>query len=129
MTFISVLEDLQSLASVQDCWPTDGADGDGRAATSHEDLLPARKALSSYLVMNSQNPREAAGISPTFQMKKSRPSELKATAQGQEAGKWQSRALVPTHLAPQPQLPATQLDIQRQQANVSRPGILLRNSR
>lgn len=62
-------------------------------------------------------------------MKKSRPSELKATAQGQAAGKWQSRALVPACLAPQPQLPATQLDIRRQQANVSRPGILLRSSR
>lgn len=66
MTFISVLEDSQSLASVQDCWPTDGADEDGRAATSHEDLLPAGKALSSYLVMNSQNPERQLALAPLF---------------------------------------------------------------
>lgn len=49
-------------------------------------------------------PQEAGGISPIVQTMKLRPRELKALAQGQAAGKWQSRSLVPAYPVPQPLL-------------------------
>lgn len=57
---------------------------------------------------------------PTFQMTKLRPKQLKAFARGQAAGKWQSRALIPGWLAPQPLLSAAWLHIRWWQENLSR---------
>lgn len=61
--------------SFSDCWPTDGADAVRRATASHEALLPARKALSTYLVTISQSPERHLALAPVFRAEEPRPTE------------------------------------------------------